>query len=121
MRVLVFGGRNYDNRASIRRELSQLPPGTTIVHGDCRRWDKERQQWVGADYLAGEVARALGFKVETHPANWAKFGPGAGPRRNEEMARANIDKAIGFPGGTGSNDMHVRCVKHGIDVRLVAE
>ena len=32
-------------------------------------------------------AEENGFKIEKHPADWAKFGRSAGPERNEQMAK----------------------------------
>lgn len=75
MRVLVCGDRNWRDWEPIRRALSALPSGTTIVHGDCR----------GADKMAGLVAKQLGFRVRAYPANWEAYGRRAGPVRNAHM------------------------------------
>lgn len=53
MRVVVGGAVAWGNADAIGRELSQLRAGTVIVHGDCR----------GADDLAGQIGRELGFAV----------------------------------------------------------
>lgn len=58
------------------RELRKLPAGSVIIHG---------AHWQGADHIADEVARELGFEVRLYPAKWASWGRAAGPRRNSEM------------------------------------
>lgn len=76
MRVLVCGDRNWINRDLIYRDLFDLPRGEiTIIHGAAR----------GADSIAGEVAKELGYKVEAYPADWEKHGRAAGPIRNKKM------------------------------------
>lgn len=114
-RVIVCGGRGYSDRKRIREVLAEYIPADrrvelpTIVHGGAR----------GADKLAGDEAMREGFWVETHPANWKRHGKGAGPLRNEEMARMGADLCIAFPGSTGTKDMVHRAEAHGIPVRKV--
>jgi hypothetical protein len=97
----------------ITRELERFPPGTIIVHGACR----------GADNIAGYVAECLGFEVRRYPADWGKFGKGAGPIRNQHMLDKEhpdpkgfyIDEVLAFhedPSlGTGTKDMIKRAEK----------
>ena len=54
MRVIVAGAVAWTNAEVIRRELSKLPTGTAVIHGDCP----------GADAIAGQIAVELGFVVE---------------------------------------------------------
>lgn len=58
-----------------------------LLHGDCPR---------GADALADTWKNAVGITVEPHPADWDKFGKGAGPIRNREMVREAPDLVIAF-------------------------
>ena len=46
MRVLVTGSMHWTDADAIRRELTQLPHGSVVIHGDCS----------GADELAGVIA-----------------------------------------------------------------
>lgn len=92
MKVLVCGSRKWTSREAIAKRLSELPPGTVIVHGDCE---------AGADALTEEVATELGLETRRYPADWSK-GKSAGPTRNSDMLRKEhrlgdrIDLGIAF-------------------------
>lgn len=79
MKVLVCGDRNYRRMDLIERELKKLPSDTVIIHGAAP----------GADTLAGFVADRIGLKVvndgKGFPADWGRYGRGAGPVRNQQM------------------------------------
>lgn len=109
MRVLVCGGRDYWDKATIRKELAEVKP-TSVIHGAAR----------GADTLAGEVAEAMGVPVEEYPARWNDYGKAAGPIRNQAMLeRGKPDLVLAFPGGNGTADMVQRARKAGVPVRVV--
>ena len=101
LRVLVTGGRDYADRATIRRTLEYLaeayihgfrPEEIVLVHGDAP----------GADTLAAEEAAALGWSVEAHPADWETHGRAAGPIRNKHMVSLGAHYCLVFPGGDGT-------------------
>ncbi|KKN68033.1 hypothetical protein LCGC14_0455890 [marine sediment metagenome] len=75
MRVLVCGDRHWTDRGAILNRLRELPPGAIIIHGAAK----------GADTIAGEVAKSLGFAIEAYLADWAQYGRAAGPIRNAKM------------------------------------
>jgi hypothetical protein len=109
MRVIVCGGRDFDDRARVFEALDAIHaarPITRVVHGAAR----------GADALAGEWADAHDIAVEAAPADWKRYGRGAGPKRNQEMADAGADLCVAFPGGTGTADMCRRAAATGIKV-----
>jgi len=97
LRVLVCGGRDYIDKEKVHRVLS-LFTNATIISGKAR----------GADSLAATVANELGLPLEEYPANWGRYGKGAGPIRNQEMLDTGIDLVIAFPGGVGTHDMKKR-------------
>ena len=82
--VLVCGSRGWNDRDAIERRLPDLPPDTVILHGGAR----------GADRLAGDVAKALDLCVEVMPADWARYGRSAGPRRNFVMIGRRPDLVL---------------------------
>lgn len=93
VRVLVTGSRNWEDRATIERVLTEIKArygiireDVVIVHGGAR----------GADRMAGWIAQQLGMKVEVHPADWARHGKRAGYVRNQEMIDTKPDLVLGF-------------------------
>lgn len=114
MRVLVCGGRNYNNMIRVFNELDFIhtqTPITAIVHGDAS----------GADTLGGYWAQERGLIEERYPARWAEFGKSAGPRRNVEMAQTKPDLVVAFPGGRGTKHMIETAKLMNIPLRIVVE
>lgn len=105
MKVLVCGGRDFNNGARLRECLNalhdNLGPITLLVHGAA----------AGADSMAGTWATHRGVPVKAYPADWKKHGRSAGPIRNQQMLDAEKpDMVIAFPGGRGTAHM-VRIAK----------
>lgn len=91
MRVLVTGSRDWNNRIAIRKALLRLydwqePSEMTLVSGACPN---------GADMIAEQVAEALGWTIERHPADWRK-GRSAGSVRNAHMVALGADFCLAF-------------------------
>ena len=99
MRVLVCGGRDYndaDKMARILDDMHAVTPFDSLIYGMAR----------GADDLAKMWATARGIKRLGFPANWEGHGRSAGPIRNKEMIdRGKPDLVIAFPGGRGTQNM----------------
>lgn len=79
-RLLVCGGRNYTNRGLLYSVLDHMLPAhvhpiEVVIEGEAR----------GADTLAREWALDRGITVEPYPADWTRYGRGAGPIRNKQM------------------------------------
>lgn len=112
MVVIVFGTREWDDYELIFWRLALLPKDTVIRHGAAR----------GADRLASRAAKELGLKEDpypVHPSEWDRIGASAGHRRNERMAKAGADLAIGFrcPGkSNGTDGMRDYAEAYGIPV-----
>ena len=107
MKVIVAGGRDYNEREYLWRALDRIKDTwgiTEVIHGNA----------YGADTMASEWAKSRGVKQTPFTANWKEFGKGAGPKRNEQMACQNPDMVILFPGGTGTADMRKRAQDHKI-------
>ncbi len=108
MRVLVFGGRDFDDWVMMHNALSQvkLQYGITcIVEGEAK----------GADFLGRVWAKAMGIPFEGYPADWKTHGRAAGHIRNQQMLdEGRLDYAVGFPGGTGTADMLNRLARAGV-------
>lgn len=113
MRVLVCGGRNYGaDDAEVAKmwfTLYEVAP-TLIIHGRAR----------GADYHADRWAKANRIAVKAYPADWLKYGPRAGPIRNQRMLdEAKPELVVAFPGGRGTADMVKRARAAGVRVMEV--
>lgn len=96
MKVLVCGSRNWTDGTRIWEALDLLKPDE-IIEG-CAR---------GADHWAELWAEDRRVPIQHFPADWYRFGPAAGPQRNEMMlARGKPDVVVAFSMGTkGTADM----------------
>ena len=113
MRLLICGDRHWKDKACIKQALESLsyPAGESlvIIHGAA----------TGADTLAGEIAEELGIPVEVYPAQWKKFGKGAGPRRNQQMLEEGKPTHVWafheyLENSKGTRDMVTRAIGAGL-------
>lgn len=120
MRVLVCGGRDFNDRRAVFATLDkvcgvdpgQLPPAVTIIHGAAS----------GADALADEWAGVNWVNVEAYPAQWRDHGRAAGPIRNQKMIdEGRPDLVVAFPGGRGTADMVRRAKSAGLAVKEISQ
>ena len=76
-RALVCGDRNWTNREAIIAWLSKLKDWgyDTVIEGEAK----------GADSIARDEAKEMGFEVIGFPAKWDLYGKAAGPIRNRQM------------------------------------
>lgn len=76
----------------------------------------------GADRLAGQIAAAFGIDCIEVPAEWDRYGRGAGPKRNQKMLEMEPNLVLAFHEqmdlGKGTRDMVTRARKAGIDVEV---
>lgn len=121
LRVMVTGSRDYADGQTMHRALEvvadlrdparSLP--RVLVHGTAR----------GADTLAAQAARDLGWTVEGHPAQWSTHTDAcpawhqglltckmAGHRRNDEMLDSDPHVVLGAP-------MHPKTLPPGTDTK----
>lgn len=112
MRVLVCGGRDFDDERRVQRELNkfyeviaEFGPMTIIHGGAC-----------GADNLAARWAYDNKVPSKVYPAQWGRHGKAAGPIRNNEMLKSGVDWVIAFPGGNGTEHMKTIARKAGVPV-----
>lgn len=110
--VLVCGGRDYIDGATVRRVLGEKLRGATlVVHGGAS----------GADTIAGAFAAEFGIPVKSYEPEWTKYGLSAGPKRNALMLRyESPDLVVSFPGGSGTADMVSRARRAHVEVHEVA-
>lgn len=109
MKVIVCGGRDFDDRNAVFNALDKAhghKPISMVIHGGAR----------GADTLAGQWADARGILSAQVEALWDAHGKAAGPRRNRAMLSLFPDGVIGFPGGRGTSDMVAAARAAGVKV-----
>lgn len=113
MRVLVCGGRDYNDLVQVYRTLGQLvPQPTVIIEGGAR----------GADHLAKLWAEKSKTPLEEYRADWTVPNNAGGVIRNQKMlTEGKPDLVVAFPGGRGTADMVRRARKAGVKVLEVAE
>ena len=115
MKVLVCGGRDFQDEALLRATLDELHSSyrfKLLITGGAR----------GADALANAWAVHRGIKNIIYVADWVNHGPAAGPIRNKRMLEGSQpDLVVAFPGGAGTTHMIGIAEKAGVDVYRVLE
>lgn len=113
MKVLVCGGRDFENKELLYSTLTDLHREhnfSVVIHG-CAS---------GADTLAGTWATENKIQVYDFPADWKKYGKSAGAIRNRQMLEVGVpDMVVAFPGGRGTKNMIDVSNKAGIPVILI--
>ena len=113
MRVIVCGGRDFNNRGLVFGFLGEFHAETPITHlieGGAK----------GVDALAREWACVNNIKSTTCIADWKLYGRGAGPVRNQKMLEMEPECVIAFAGGSGTEDQVRRAIQKGINVIRVS-
>lgn len=111
MRVIVCGSRDWTGVLAEERIYRTLTAVETfsqaigsdlvIIHGGCP---------TGADAIADRWVRRRDDEPEIWLADWTKYGKGAGPVRNIQMAMAGADMCLAFlrEHSRGTQDMIVK-------------
>lgn len=110
-RVLVCGGRNYEDRRAVGRALAAIhaeTPISVVIEGDASGADRIASNWARHN-------RICNLKV---PAHWATLGKAAGAIRNGWMIDfCRPELVVAFPGGPGTRNMVEQATAAGIPVR----
>ena len=97
MKVIIAGGRDFNNPALIASTMDQLDfLVSEVVCGDAR----------GADTQGAEWAFRNGIAVKHFPADWDRLGNRAGFIRNEQMAQY-ADYLVAFWDGESHGTKHM--------------
>lgn len=120
MRVLVCGGRTYNDKDRVWRTLDEiagiseeqpLAAHVVVIHGGA----------LGADILADAWAVTSYAGIAQYLPYWKGQGRAAGPIRNQRMIDdGKPDLVVAFPGGKGTADMVRRARAAGIPVREIS-
>lgn len=112
MRVLVCGGRDYNDRETLFAKMDELYYAydrrfSTLIDGGAN----------GADALAHQWAGRAGLSTERYRADWKTHGRAAGPIRNKRMLdEGKPDLVVAFPGGRGTANMVAQARAAGVKV-----
>lgn len=112
MKILVCGGRDFEDRDFVFDSLDQL-----MFEQDC--WDSciiIQGGAKGADALAKEWAYERVQACAQVDAPWEMVGKVAGRVRNGWMLRLKPDVVIAFPGGKGTSNMITQAEEAGVPV-----
>lgn len=109
MKIIFCGSREWLNRDTIKFVMQSLKDnlGTfTVIEGEAR----------GADSMARSVAEELKLPIEKYPADWDRYGKGAGHIRNSAMLKeGRADAVVAFQLN------HSRGTQHMIDITYMAK
>jgi hypothetical protein len=113
IRVLICGDRNWNHPEEIDAFVKSLPKDTIIIEGECR----------GADIQSRLSATKYGLEVERYPANWEKYGKGAGVIRNKEMLeKGKPDLVVAFhenlTKSKGTKNMIMQAKAQGVPIKV---
>ncbi len=93
MRLLISGGRHFDDAAVILSELNRIHaeyPVTVLIHGGLPALGSSAEDW----------ARQNDIHIVRYPANWSLLGKQADAKRNRFMLEdSRPDALLAFPGG----------------------
>lgn len=116
-KLLVCGSRSITDSTWVSSQISELVAekafsllDLTLIEGGAK----------GVDALAKTWAVSNGVPVETYKADWARYGRGAGHRRNAEMVAAADFVLILWDGSsTGTKNDIDLCKKNYKNYKLV--
>jgi hypothetical protein len=113
MRIIVCGGRDFNDYEFLCQKLDKLRQKKTIsciISGAAR----------GADSLGSRYANEKGIELKEFPvssADWNKYGKSAGHRRNTQMLiEGKPEGVVAFEGGRGTANMIKQAKEAGIKV-----
>lgn len=115
MRVLVCGGKGFNDRALVQSVLGAFEqehgPITTLIHGGS----------TSVDFLTKEWATLREIPVEEYPPIPSRLGRSSGPIRNKSLLeKAKPNALVVFPGGKGTRDMMLKAFEAGVH-RFIAD
>ena len=104
MRVLVCGGRNYDNRDLVWRALDQYQENygpLTVIQGGAPGADCWEREWACSRQRAGRLG---------------EMGRRGRAAAQHLMLNQKPDVVLAFPGGRGTADMIARAEQAGVEI-----
>ena len=111
MLVIIAGSRHFDDLQVLEDAVEDSGFNITCVVSGAAK---------GVDLLGERWAQARGIGIRSFPADWDRYKRGAGPIRNEEMAKvAGGLIALPCQCSRGTKDMIRRAHNHDLQVHVV--
>ncbi len=114
MKLIIAGSRGFTDYECLKETCNFLlsnilDDNIEIISGTAK----------GADQLGERYAEEMGYKIKRFPAEWDKYGKGAGFRRNTIMAKYS-DTLIAFWDGKSNGTKHMIGVarKNNLNVKI---
>ena len=114
-RIIISGSRNYNDyyyfEKKVNKMLSTLDKTDLEIVSGCA---------IGPDTMAIRYAKENNIPIKRFPAEWSKYGKGAGMIRNELMA-AYSTHCIAFwdRASRGTENMIIQAKKKDLKLRIV--
>ena len=113
MKVIIAGGRDFNNYTLLKERCDYYlqEQSNVVIISEVAK---------GADTLAIQYADEKMYERIIMPANWDKYGKGAGYMRNIDMANT-ADSLIAFWDGKSKGTSHMinTAKEKGLDFRVV--
>lgn len=111
MRLLVCGGRHFDNPSAVEAELSALNARggiDVVIHGGMPALGPVVERWAWRN--AAHIVR--------YPANWSLGKSGDFIRNDFMLSDGRPDMVLAFPGGRRTEDLVREARNAGVSVRI---
>lgn len=113
MRLLVCGGRHFEDAETVQRALVSLHwknTVTVLIHGSV----------TGSGIVAEAWARRAGVPVVRYPPNWELYGSKAERLRSQFMLHdSRPELVMAFPGGRNTADLVQQAINAKIAVIFI--
>lgn len=109
MRLLVCGGRHFDDSMLVERELSRVharTPVSVLIHGGLPGLGVSAEAW----------ARRNGVRLIRYPANFSAGKQGDFERDDFMLADCRPDALLALPGGRRTREMCDRARRSGLRI-----
>ena len=111
IKLAVIGGRDFNNKALLTKTLDEIRDKiSVVVSGGAKGADKMGEDWATENNIPTKIF---------YP-DWKKWGPSAGPRRNELIIN-ECDECIAFWDGKSKGTAHSieLCKKQNKPLRII--